>query len=117
LDHIVQVCDRALQNAKENFDLLRDRIFTRSHRAGESVLEDEQCDYLMAYKASIRNESLPCSSNAPRAKEAKRKVEILDESCVTRLRIDELVHWFEDFGKDGIIIQNAKDREALSDAA
>jgi len=121
LDHVIQVCDRALQNTKETFDLLSGQLFTRRHKEHSAVSEKEQVDYLLAYKASIHNETIACSSNsgsAARAKEVKRKVEILDESCVTRLRLDELVHWFEDFGKDGIIIQNIKDEEApLSDAA
>jgi hypothetical protein len=121
LDRAIQVCDLALQNTKETFSLLSGRLFTRSHKEHAAISENEPVDYLLAYKASIHNDTIACSSDhgsAVRVKEVKRKVELLDESCVTRLRLDELVHWFEDFGKDGIIIQNAKEEEAqLSDAA
>jgi ribosomal protein L40E len=118
IDHVVQVCRRALQNCKGTFGLLSGRLFTRRHRE-EAALTSEPVDYLTAYKASIRNLDQDCTAklnNGLRTSELKRKVELLDESCVTRHRIEELVHWFEEFGKDGIIVVREQGTP-LSDAA
>jgi hypothetical protein len=124
LDHVIS---NSIQNIKDNFKVLKQRIFTRRPSESNSVSQERPCDYLTAYKASIRHETFvaPSSNSSGNMlpKEIRRKVEILDECSVTRLRLDELVHWFEDYGKEGIIIPSAKDDDSkdhqaqLSDAA
>jgi hypothetical protein len=106
------------------------RIFTRRRREQTTTSQQEQLDYLAAYKASFErpNRSRKERDSAPLpdfmngqliVKELRTKVDLLDESSVTRMHLDDLMHWFEDFGRDGIIVRNPKDdvNSSVSDAA
>jgi hypothetical protein len=106
------------------------RIFTKRRREQTTTSQNEQLDYLSAYKASFERSNRPKGerislpvpdflSGKLIVKELRTKVDLLDESSVTRMHLDDLMHWFEEFGRDGIIVRNSKDNgdPSVSDAA
>jgi len=119
--HMRQVCNQARRSAQHMIKIVR-KLLPNNLSATPIRAIEKRADYLTAYKASIGKDAssrYTGSSLSKFVKEPKRKVELLDEMSLTKLHIDELVNWFAEFGKDGILISAHKENEDghLSDAA